>query len=82
MVEKPGDSAVPEAMVTAGQTPAHVAVHCEVPGAFRSASKTYTVKPAAFMKPGLPLSRAVDSELALLGVVGGFIVVGVIGVVP
>jgi hypothetical protein len=64
IVEKPGDSPVPEATGTAGQTPAHVAVHCEVPGAFRSASKTYTVKPAAFMKPGLPLSRAVESEFA------------------
>jgi hypothetical protein len=47
-----------------------LALQVEVPGALRSASKTYTVICAALTNPGLPFSDAVPSGAAAAGAVG------------
>jgi hypothetical protein len=68
---KPAESAVLGG-ATGGQIAEHplVLLQVEVPGAARSASKTYTVLCAALTNPGLPLSVAVMSVAVPAGTVG------------
>src|SRR6516164_3275745 len=68
MVENGATSALPVGGATGGQLAAQSPLQTECPGLPRSASKTYTVWPAALMKPGAPFNVIVASAAFGAGV--------------